>query len=354
MKILGKEISKKMLIIIVVSMVIVGGGVTTGIILMNNKDNQKQEEKQEEKQKDTILLKEDLKFEINSEVKLLSLVSEDNKVKILSEDETIDTSTLGEKEITIKYEVEEKEETKIFKITIEDTQAPTIEYQKELSTNVGSKIDLLKGVKVSDNSKEEIKATIEGDYSFDNEGTYNLKYIAIDSSNNKKEEEFTLKVNKKSTTSNNNSKPQTNNNSNKNNNNNNTSNNKQDTPTNNIDPKQCDTLYYKYVNLYKNKFTTKQESFSPEQYVTIRTANYPYKWHYEWWLPTKKWIVVSDANFPVQNGVEKMFPAPSRDGKEISYEENGTTYYTGEKTQTYQAYGYSIAVHIPEVCTFTG
>ena len=222
MKFLGFEISKKLFIGIIASIVIVGGGVTTGVILMNNKDNQKQEEKQ----KDTILLKEDLKFEINSEVKLLSLVSEDNKVKILSEDDTIDTSTLGEKEITIKYEVEEKEETKIFKITIEDTQAPTIEYQKELSTNVGSKIDLLKGVKVSDNSKEEIKATIEGDYSFDNEGTYNLKYIAIDSSNNKKEEEFTLKVNKKSTTSNNNSKPQTNNNSNKNNNNNNTSNNK--------------------------------------------------------------------------------------------------------------------------------
>ncbi len=153
-------------------------------------------DKKEEKQKDTILLKDDLKFEINSEVNLLSLVNEDNKVKVLSEDETIDTSTLGEKEITIKYEVEEKEETKTFKITIEDTQAPTIEYQKELSTNVGSKIDLLKGVKVSDNSKEEIKATIEGDYNFDNEGTYTLKYVAVDSSNNKKEEEFTLKVNK--------------------------------------------------------------------------------------------------------------------------------------------------------------
>ncbi len=151
-KILGKEISKKMLIIIVVSIVIVGGGVTTGVILMNNKDNQKQEEKQ----KDTILLKEDLKFEINSEVKLLSLVSKDNKVKILSEDDTIDTSTLGEKEITIKYEVEEKEETKIFKITIEDTQAPTIGYQKELSTNVGSKIDLLKDVKVSDGFRSSI------------------------------------------------------------------------------------------------------------------------------------------------------------------------------------------------------
>lgn len=195
MKFLGLEISKKVLIGIIVGVVAVGG-VTTGVILMNNnKDNQKQEEKQ----KDTILLKEDLKFEINSEVNLLSMVSEENKVKVLSEDEKIDTSTLGEKEITIKYEMEEKEETKTFKITIIDTQAPTIEYKKELSTTEGTKIDLLKDVKVSDNSKEEIKATIEGDYNFDKEGTYNLKYVAIDSSNNKIEEEFTLKVNKKPT-----------------------------------------------------------------------------------------------------------------------------------------------------------
>ena len=35
--------------------------------------------KKEEIKKDTILLKEDLKFEINSEVNLLSMVSEENK-----------------------------------------------------------------------------------------------------------------------------------------------------------------------------------------------------------------------------------------------------------------------------------
>ena len=47
-------------------------------------------DKKEEIKKDTILLKEDLKFEVNSEVNLLSMISEDNKVKVLSEDETID------------------------------------------------------------------------------------------------------------------------------------------------------------------------------------------------------------------------------------------------------------------------
>ena len=147
---------RKKIIIGIILLIILCIGIIVGVLLLNNKEEQK-----DEKVKDTILLKEDLKFEINSEVKLLSLVSEDNKVKILSEDETIDTSTLGEKEVTIKYEEEDKEETKIFKITIVDTQAPTIEYQKELSTTIDKKIDLLKGVKVTDNSKEEIKANVE-------------------------------------------------------------------------------------------------------------------------------------------------------------------------------------------------
>ncbi len=206
---------KKKIIIIVSIILTILIGISLSYFFLK-KDNAKEEVK-EETQKETILLKENLNYEINSEVKLLSLVSEDNKVKILSEDELIDTSTLGEKEVTIKYEVEEQEETEAFKITIVDTEAPIIECKKELTTIVGTEIDLLKDVKVIDNSKEEIQATIEGEYSFEKEGTYNLKYVATDSSNNKTEEEFVLKVNKKQTTTTN-TKPSNNNSSNKNNN----------------------------------------------------------------------------------------------------------------------------------------
>lgn len=189
MKLLGIEISKKLLIGVIASVATISVGIIASVVLMNNN-------KPEEKQKDSILLKEELKFEINSEVRLLSLMSEDNKVKILSEDEMIDTSILGKKEVSIQYEIDGKEKIKTVQINIIDTQAPMIQYKKELSTNVGSKIDLLKDVIVSDNSKEEIKAVIEGEYNFDHEGTYHLKYVALDSSKNKKEETFTLKVNK--------------------------------------------------------------------------------------------------------------------------------------------------------------
>lgn len=78
----------------------------------------------------------------------------------------------------------------------EDTIPPTIEYKKELTTTEGTEIDLLKDVKVNDNTGGYIKATVEGKYDFSKEGTYKLKYVAIDSSGNKTEEEFTLHVKK--------------------------------------------------------------------------------------------------------------------------------------------------------------
>lgn len=190
MKFLGLEISKKVLIGIIASVVVVGGA-TTGVILLNNNDKKQEQET-------TIVLKENLNIEVNSELKLLSLIEENKDIEVISEDEVIDTSTLGEKELTIKYlDKKKKEKEKTFKIVIVDTQAPTIEYQKELTITAGTEIDLLKDVKVTDNSNEEIKASIDGTYDFNTEGTYNLKYIAVDSSNNKKEEEFTLKVNAK-------------------------------------------------------------------------------------------------------------------------------------------------------------
>lgn len=212
-KLFSRLKNKKYLMILIFSIILIIGIVLT--ILLINKTTPKVE----------VILNDNLNFEINSDVKLLSLISKNNKAEIISKDEQIDTSKLGEKELIIKYKDRHKENEYKFKINIIDTQAPVIEYQKELSTIEGTSIDLLKDVKVSDNSKEEIQAIVEGEYNFDNEGTYNLKYIAIDSSNNKKEEEFTLKVNKKPTINNSNNNYNNQNHSTSNNQSNNTSNN---------------------------------------------------------------------------------------------------------------------------------
>ncbi len=182
--------------------------VVLGVKLFSVKDNPKVEDAlKEEENKIVIQLKDNLNVEINSEVKITDLLDENNDIEIVNVDKKIDTSSLGEKELTIKYLENAEEKEYAFKINVIDTEKPTIKFSKELSTTVGTKINLLKNVKVSDNSKEEIKATVEGDYDFNKEGTYKLKYVAIDSSNNKTEEDFTLKVNKKktNTTTNNNS-----------------------------------------------------------------------------------------------------------------------------------------------------
>ena len=189
----NKNNKKKVIIIFICVLIIIL--LVLGVFIFINNKNKKLEDRNDSKLK--IVLIDNLDVEINSEVNLLSFIKDNNGLEIISEDTKIDTSTLGEKELIIKYKEKDEEKEYKFSINIKDTTIPNIEYQKELSTTVGTEIDLLKDVKVSDNSLEEIKATVEGEYDFNKEGTYTLKYIASDSSNNKAEEEFTLKVNKK-------------------------------------------------------------------------------------------------------------------------------------------------------------
>ncbi len=165
------------------------------------KEEQTTKEKTVIKNENAVVLKEKLNIEVNSEANILSLISDDNKTEITNKDEVIDTSILGEKEITIKYKKDNEEKEYKCKINIVDTVAPTIEYKETLTTTKGKKIDLLKGVTVKDNSKEQIKATVEGSYDINKTGNYKLKYVAIDSSGNKIEKDFTLKVNAKKTNS---------------------------------------------------------------------------------------------------------------------------------------------------------
>ena len=55
-------------------------------------------------------------------------------------------------------------------------------------------MDLKSKAKVSDNSKEKIKASIEGDYDSNKVGSYKLNFVAKDSSGNVAKKEFTLEV----------------------------------------------------------------------------------------------------------------------------------------------------------------
>lgn len=146
---------------------------------------------------------------INEEVYNLDYVKV-KKGTIVTKRKKIDTSSIGIKKITIKVKNKlNKIKKYTFEIKVVDKEKPVITFNDNLTTTVGSEIDLLKNVTATDNSNEEIKVNVEGDYDFDKVGTYELYYVAKDSSDNETKEKFTLevkeevkKVDEKTTTSN--------------------------------------------------------------------------------------------------------------------------------------------------------
>lgn len=145
------------------------------------------------KKTDLVLIK-DLDVEINSDITLLSFVDEVKNGTIVSNDKEIDTSKLGNQNLVI--EVKNGNKTKEYKFTINvvDTTKPEIDARSEITTTVGDEVDLLEGVTVSDNSKEEIEVEIKGEYDYDKEGEYELEYYAKDSSGNEISQKFKLIV----------------------------------------------------------------------------------------------------------------------------------------------------------------
>ncbi len=170
-----KRIRKSICIILILVIIIV-------LILIFKKD------------KINIELIDNLNIEVNSTITNLDLIKNNNNYKILSKEEVIDTSKLGNKDINILIEHNNKEYNYNININIVDTTIPTIEYKDYLTTTLGNEIDLLENVSVTDNSNEDIDVSIEGDYSFDKVGIYKLYYVAKDSSGNVCKKEFTLEV----------------------------------------------------------------------------------------------------------------------------------------------------------------
>ncbi len=83
------------------------------------------------------------------------------------------------------------------KLNVLDNISPTIENLKDITIYEGEKIDLMKDIKVTDNSHEQIDIQIDGTYNISKKGEYNLKYIATDKSKNKTIKEFKLIVKEK-------------------------------------------------------------------------------------------------------------------------------------------------------------
>lgn len=86
-----------------------------------------------------------------------------------------------------------------FKLNVIDEEAPTITGAKDIEIFINDEIDLLKDIKTTDNSLNKVKLNIEGEYSLEKEGVYNLKYVATDAAGNTASTDFTLTVKIKNT-----------------------------------------------------------------------------------------------------------------------------------------------------------
>ena len=118
--------------------------------------------------------------------------------KITNLNEKITFDELGDQKITITYKTRFGFK-KVKELTIEviDNVAPTLNAPKKITIIEGDEDDLLQYVEFSDNYDTDINVKIEGDYSKDKAGEYELFFVATDKSGNETKIPFVLEVNEK-------------------------------------------------------------------------------------------------------------------------------------------------------------
>ncbi|MBQ6655334.1 MAG: L,D-transpeptidase family protein [Erysipelotrichaceae bacterium] len=125
------------------------------------------------------------------------LVRDSLNITVLNADETVDTSQLGQTQVTVRFQqVYTKEEfSRDVTVTVSDITAPVITVLHDSEQIVkGQTIDLLPYAIVEDNLDDHIILKQEGTYDWNTAGTYPVKFVAQDASGNRSEADFTLTV----------------------------------------------------------------------------------------------------------------------------------------------------------------
>ena len=145
-----------------------------------------------------VTIKEKIEVPLNSKLTNLDNITNLKNGQIITDEKAIDTSKIGEQKINISIKNKlGKVKEYHYTVNVYDDEKPSIIFSKELTIEEGQNIDLLKDVKVEDNSQEKITPSVEGNYDINEPGKYQLYYVAKDSSDNEAKEEFTLIVKEK-------------------------------------------------------------------------------------------------------------------------------------------------------------
>jgi len=140
----------------------------------------------------------DQEVEINNDLLNTAGIVNVEHGEVLTEEVNVDTSKLGEQEVTIVVKNERDEEKEFsYKVNVIDTTKPVISAKDKITTTEGTKVNLTKNVTVKDNSKEKLEVKVEGKYDLNKVGTYKLQYVVKDSSGNETTKDFTLVVKEK-------------------------------------------------------------------------------------------------------------------------------------------------------------
>lgn len=146
-------------------------------------------------QSPTVVLSETKSFAVGERIYLSDVVLEVKDGTLLTEDYKLDSSKAGSRTVTFSVKTR-LGQTKEESVTLEfiDRTAPVIEAPENFQTMLGQPVDLLKDVKATDDTGEQLTVAVKGEYSFDKAGVYSLKYQVKDSSGNVAEKVFTLTV----------------------------------------------------------------------------------------------------------------------------------------------------------------
>ena len=166
------------------------------LIFLTGCSNQVSVEEYNEENNNKIELVENLDFEYASSIYLHDLIKKSD-VKIISENTLIDTSSLGEHDVTIKLKNGLSSKNVNIKYNVVDTTKPVLNLSN-MTTYIGKEVNFLNNIMCGDNYDRDLKCEIIGEYDINKAGTYMLSVKATDSSNNTNEKNFKLTVKEKS------------------------------------------------------------------------------------------------------------------------------------------------------------
>lgn len=153
-----------------------------------------------------VTLIDDLTVEFNDDKKVSDFIQQING-KIV-DDYTIDTTTLGQKEIPFEFVNDDNIKVKYhYDIHVVDTTAPLIWLGNSYNVKKGTEINLTEKILCGDNYDNKPKCEVVGDYNLNETGSYSLVFKATDKNGNTEEQPFTLNVYEPQPSSNNNTTP---------------------------------------------------------------------------------------------------------------------------------------------------